>query len=412
MVITSVSIEPQLAYPDSFFRAQARWSPGAQGASYRCHWMSGARALGAQIGQPDGDGDIHCELDGLDTDLAAGDEIHVAVYERSGGVDSAPAVSTSVTVQDHPTMMVTEMAGGHLAYLDTQTGTITGRIDLTLSEAEVGEMSLSGASTLYGYPMKVGYEPDGGNINVSSSTYGVIWEIDPLAREALGWHQVSTQIYWYLYSEDGQTIYVTDMQNNGVSVLDRQTWEVVQTLQTGSYPIALTRDPQGGLWVPHHHDRWTSVVQEGSEGLELVDKLDGGGPYFATLHPDKESMWVACEHEDLVQVYSLPDRELVSNVAVGDLPNYVFFTDGGARAWVTNFDGQSVSVIDTDTMQSVNEIETGAGALSVKMRDDGRFVYVSNLIAQTVTVIDLVDETVADEYQELRGPRWIEWLRE
>ncbi len=409
--VDSVSLEPQLAYPDSLFQGEFGLIPDTQVDSVTCRWLANDRTVAEQTITPDG-APLACELDGRDAAIAEGEQLTLEVTPtlRRGVYD--PLESEPVALGDHPVGMVTELTDGNLAFLDTENGEVQERIDLFLEEDELPLTdAITGASTVNGYAMNVAYTPEGDRVNVSSSTYGVIWEIDPLAREVLDWHQVSAQIYWFLYSEDQTQLYVTDMHGGGVITVDRESWEVVHSVQTGGYPIGLTRDPQGGYWVPHHHDVWTTVLELQDGELTPIEELGGPGPYFATVHPDQQSVWVACEHNDFVQVYSLPDRELLGEVAVGELPNFVFFTDEGERAWVTNFHDGTVSIVDVATMSEVGVLTTGLGSVGISARDDGRYLYVSNLLNSNITVIDTTTDTVVDQYDGMRGPRWLEWVR-
>ncbi len=409
--VDSISLGPTSAFPDSLFRASITLLPNQQVDSLGCKWLESDTIVSESTVVPDGS-TARCELEGRDADLVGGQSLQLEVTAFVGRRSYDPATSDLVVIQPHPVAMVTELVTGQLAFWDSHTGEVQDRIELFLDVDELPLTdTISGASPVYGYPMKVAYTPEGDTVNVSSSTYGVIWDIDPAAREVLDWRQISRQIYWFEYSDDASQIYVTDMCFEGVTVLDRSSWEVEHQVPTGDYPIGITRDPQGGFWVPHHHNSWTSVLEVVDGALTKVEDLGGPGPYIATVHPDGESMWVACEFEDFVQVYSLPERELIAEVEVGDLPNYVHFTDDGTRAWVSNFHDATVSVVDVATLTEIAVLETGQGAVSIATRMDERYLYVSNLQSATITVIDTQTVEVVDTHDGLGGPRMLEWPR-
>ena len=65
------------------------------------------------------------------------------------------------------------------------------------------------------------------------------------------------------------------------------------------------------------------------------------------------------------------------------------------RAYVANFEANSVSVIDTATHTVVATVPVGAGPFGVAVTPDGRFVYVTNNGGTTVSVIDTSSNRVA-----------------
>lgn len=70
--------------------------------------------------------------------------------------------------------------------------------------------------------------------------------------------------------------------------------------------------------------------------------------------------------------------------------------EGTLKAYVTNFDGGSVTAIDLTRGRVVREIPTGANPHGVAIAPDGHAVYVSNESEGTVVVIDpLTDQVVA-----------------
>jgi YVTN family beta-propeller protein len=61
-------------------------------------------------------------------------------------------------------------------------------------------------------------------------------------------------------------------------------------------------------------------------------------------------------------------------------------------AYTANYDGSSVSVIDTATNQVVGKpIEVGTGPYSVAVTPDGRYVYVTNSVSDDVSVIETLN---------------------
>lgn len=86
-------------------------------------------------------------------------------------------------------------------------------------------------------------------------------------------------------------------------------------------------------------------------------------------------------------------------VVVGGAPASAQAEEGpgpatSVRAFITNYDGTGISVVDPEAGQLIAHIETGHRPHGVTMAPDGRFVYVSNEGSGTLSIIDPATNTV------------------
>src|SRR5512139_2125326 len=82
------------------------------------------------------------------------------------------------------------------------------------------------------------------------------------------------------------------------------------------------------------------------------------------------------------------------------------------RAFVTNFEGGSVSVIDPQNGQVVANIKTGLKPHGVAIAPDGKAVYVSNEGDDNLVIIDPVKNGVLAKVKVGRSPNQIEVSRD
>lgn len=83
-------------------------------------------------------------------------------------------------------------------------------------------------------------------------------------------------------------------------------------------------------------------------------------------------------------------------INVGDSPTGVAFTPDGTRAYVTNYDASSVSVINTATDEVTGyPVSVGDGPSAVAVTPDGTRAYVANGGSGFVSVIDTTTNTVS-----------------
>lgn len=84
----------------------------------------------------------------------------------------------------------------------------------------------------------------------------------------------------------------------------------------------------------------------------------------------------------------------VGSIPVGMYPQDVVLSNSGARAYVTNLLSNSVSVIDTTTNNTVAVIPVSASPQKIAINPAGTRLYVTHLNRNTVTVIDTISNTV------------------
>jgi YVTN family beta-propeller protein/VCBS repeat-containing protein len=121
-----------------------------------------------------------------------------------------------------------------------------------------------------------------------------------------------------------------------------------------------------------------------------------------TSELDYDTFWVSAsdgiatvQTSVRVQVaQTLPPALTVTNapVTAGSGPSGAAVA--GGHAYVINYDSNNVTVINTATNQSVATLAVGAGPLSVAANPQHNRVYVSNSLANTVSVIDATTNTL------------------
>lgn len=92
-------------------------------------------------------------------------------------------------------------------------------------------------------------------------------------------------------------------------------------------------------------------------------------------------------------------------IPVGAAPSSVAVTPDGKRAYVTNFGSNNVSVIDTATGEPLaGTIKVGEGPQSIAISPDGQTAYVADLLGNEVTAIDTRTDAVVGQAKGLDKP--------
>lgn len=255
-------------------------------------------------------------------------------------------------------------------------------------------------------------------------------------------------------------IFVLNSQDASISMVDPQTFVELRRIPTGKQPHHLYLAPDGSSLV---------VANAMSDSLTLIDPRSGAvkgtvngipDPYHLRFSPDMKWFVTAANRLNRVDIYrwepqagaqpaklaasvpasrtpshmaidsnsrvvyvSLQDSDqlmaidLVSHnprwtVAVGKMPADVYLAPDDRLLLVALTGDEFVEVYDVSqpVPQLVRRIRTGAGAHAFRARGDGRHVFVSNRVANTISKLDLQTLSVVDSYVVPGGPDCIDTL--
>ncbi len=102
-------------------------------------------------------------------------------------------------------------------------------------------------------------------------------------------------------------------------------------------------------------------------------------------------VYVVNEGDSTVSVIEGSTRSVIATIPVGKRPHYVALEPSGKRAYVTDGDSNSITVIDTATNQAIARIEgLGGDPQQIVVHPEGKLAYVTCYDSSTVCVIDLV----------------------
>ena len=193
--------------------------------------------------------------------------------------------------------------------------------------------------------------------------------------------------------------FVSDFMGATVKEVNIKTMQVVRTFAVGVSPTHT-------VFLPNH--RYAFVSDFGSNDLSRLDiqtgqvrsisfpKHDCFKPHGLTLSADGGTLYVACAGD--AWIYTIDTQTL--------RPQHLAITGPGAygveidqqrhELWVPNQTANTVSVLDLRTLKPLATIALGKGmgpALEV-IAPDGRTVYVADLLAGKVSVIDAAQRKV------------------
>ncbi|MGH9367675.1 MAG: cytochrome D1 domain-containing protein [Thermoanaerobaculia bacterium] len=194
-------------------------------------------------------------------------------------------------------------------------------------------------------------------------------------------------------AEAADRLVVLNKSDDTVSILDASTGRTVATIPVGHGPheAALLSDGRTAA-VSDYGDREkpgrtiTLLDVEKGEKVGTIELPDGARPHGLEALADGRLLVTAEGLKELLLVdpkarrveHRIPTYQEVSHMVVA--------TRDGSRAFVANIGSGSVTVIEG--RKAIRQIQTGKGAEGIAMTPDGREVWVTNREADTVSVLD------------------------
>ena len=223
----------------------------------------------------------------------------------------------------------------------------------------------------------------------------------------------------HLYlSPDEKSLVVANAAGNSLTFLDPTTGALQRTVRDIVDPYHLRFSPDMKWFVTaanrlNHVDlyRWQPEVSE--QPLKLIKRI--AAPRTPShLYIDSRStvVYVSLQDSDELMAIDLATQTPRWKIKVGKMPADVYLSKDD-RTLLVGMTGDSVVEaydVSVSAPRLIKRITTGKGAHAFRAKGDGRHVFVSNRVANTISLIDLQTLAAVAEYPAPGGPDCMEML--
>lgn len=249
---------------------------------------------------------------------------------------------------------------------------------------------------------------------------------------------------------------VLNSNDDDISIIDTASYRELRRLPIGKGPHHLAPTPD---------DRYLAVGNAGSNELVFLDPATGDvvrrigripDPYHLGFSPDRQWLVINANRLDRVDLYRYRDGHvtLVKKLALPRTPSHMAFSADARTVYVSLQESNEVAAIDLSSQtvrwiiptgrqpagmwvtpdglkvlvaitgedyvdvlapqdgRSLARLVTGKGAHSFLPRGDGRHVFLSNRVANTISVIDQQTLAVVESFAVPGGPDDMELTRD
>jgi len=245
-------------------------------------------------------------------------------------------------------------------------------------------------------------------------------------------------------------VFVLNSLDASVSVIDPASWTEKTRIATGKEPhhLYLTPDEMSLIVANSAGDSLTFLNPRTAEVQRVVYGIID--PYHLRFSPDMKWFVTAGNRLNHVDVYRWDGKEpkLVKRIPTGKTPSHIWIDPRSTTAYVTMQDSDELIAVDLPTQsvrwrmptgpmpadiygihdgktllvgltgsdgvqvfdvagpepKLVGKLPTGKGAHAFRSAGDGRSVFVSNRVANTISRIDIATLKVTDTYSVPGGP--------
>ncbi len=209
---------------------------------------------------------------------------------------------------------------------------------------------------------------------------------------------------------DGR-IMTADQGANTVSVIDVATNSVIGTVPTGASPHHVVGTPDGReFWVTLFKENRMQVFD--SATLKEIGSVDlGGSSDDLTFAPDGKRLYASMGQANMVAVIDPVARKLLTKIAVGRIPHGIKVRPDGAELYVTNTADNTLSIL---TLQPEPKLaiafRVGADPFEVTFDSDGKTAYISNFLGDSVSMIDTAARQIKGTIKSGKQPAMLAFV--
>lgn len=213
----------------------------------------------------------------------------------------------------------------------------------------------------------------------------------------------------HLYmTPDEKSLIVANALGDSLTFIDPRTAEVQHTVRGILDPYQLRFSPDM-KWLVTAGNRLNHVDMYRWDGssLQLAGRVPTGKtPSHIWIDSRSTTAYVSMQDSDELVAIDLATQALRWRIHTGPMPADVYGTPDDRTLLVGLTGGDSVEVFDVSGPQprSLRRIKTGDGAHAFRSAGDGRHVYLSNRVANTISKIDLNRLEVVASYPAPGGP--------
>jgi YVTN family beta-propeller protein len=255
-------------------------------------------------------------------------------------------------------------------------------------------------------------------IFVLNSLDATISVIDPKSFTELRRIPTGKEPHHLYLTPDEKSLIVANALSDSLTLIDPKTGEVQRTITKISDPYHLRFSPDMKWFVTAANrldrvDIYQWQPDDAATPMKLAGRVRAGRtPSHLAIDSKSNTVYASMQDSDELMAIELATQKPRWKISIGKLPADVYLTPDDRLLLVGLTGDEFVEVYDVSQAapKLVKRIQTGAGAHAFRSRGDGKHVFVSNRVANTISMIDYQSLSVVASYPAPGGPDCIDVL--
>jgi YVTN family beta-propeller protein len=256
-------------------------------------------------------------------------------------------------------------------------------------------------------------------IYVANSDGDDITVIDPARNQAIASIKVSNHPHGIVPSPDKSRFYVSSEGDNLLDVVDRASSKVIRKIPLGTRPnnVAITRDGKR-VYICIRQESWVDVVDTAS--LEKVKSIPVGRyPHNVYLTQDGQYMLATSMGDKKITAIDVKTEEPAFEIPLSGVPRPVAMDDGPKRLFVQLSNLHGFVVVDYASRKEIQKVLLSDAPPDAKplipqtfshgmgITPNGAELWVNSMLNNAVSVYSLPDLKLTGSVSVGRGPDWL-----
>ncbi|MBU2081873.1 YncE family protein, partial [Patescibacteria group bacterium] len=168
-------------------------------------------------------------------------------------------------------------------------------------------------------------------------------------------------------------IYVANLGNDTVTVIDGKTKKPFKTIPVGAGPLGIDFNPKTGkLYTANRVGNSVTVIDTATYNTKTITV--GLIPSYIAVNSETNKIYVSEAGDNKVAVIDGVKEEVIKYISVGAIPQAILANTPKNRVYVSNSGEDTISVIDGAKDEVVNVIKTEKTPRRIELADNKIFV--------------------------------------
>ncbi|CAB3795369.1 beta-propeller fold lactonase family protein [Pararobbsia alpina] len=235
-----------------------------------------------------------------------------------------------------------------------------------------------------------------GNVVVLNSAEASISLIDPVTQKLIETFPVGKEPHHLMATPDNKSLIVANSVSNNLVFLDPKTGRIQRWVENieDPYQIGFSYDRKWFVTTGLRLDR-IDIYHAIGDDLQLAKRVPlATMPSHMAFSNDNKIVFVTLQISGELAAIDLASQTVLWKMKVGPVPAGLWMTPNDKYLLIGMTGADYVAVVDWRNQKVVKTIHTGRGAHNFRSLDDGRHVMVSNRVGNSLSILD--EETLTN----------------